>query len=358
MIMKHRFTTVSLRPYTYLAPSVQTKGCAFLLVLLPHVCLLFLTHSWGALGVVAGAVLASFAVTGIGCCFARPGAFVWVAALVRGLVIGLLVPSSYPPLAVFLVALCVLLLCAHVLGGFTDAWVNPVALTVAVCWLLRTDLFPALAFGAEDLRTQNVALALIQDGTFPVMGADTRITAFLNKNVFSIFGVSIPDGYVSLLWDSHAPVAAFRFNLLTLVTSVVLISFDIVSALVPAVYLAVYALLVRFLAPMCYGGTVGQGDMLFALLTSGTLFCTLFLLQWYGTTPVTAAGKVAYGIFAGVAAFLIVGAGGSGAGSAFTILVMNVVSPLIVAAETAAEKQYLHALLLPRVRAFKDGHHA
>lgn len=357
-MMKHNYTTVSLRPYASLTPSVHAKGYAFLLVLLPHVLMLFLTRSWGALGVVAGAVLASVAVAGIACFFSPPRTFGWIAALVRGLVIGLLIPSSYPAVSVFLIVLCVLLVCEHILGGFADTWVNPVALTVAVCWLVRTDLFPAFSLSAEDLQVKNVALTLIQNGTFPTMGIDARITAFLNKNVFGLFGVSVPEGYVSLLWDSHASVPAFRFNLITLVTSIFLISFDLIKALIPAVYLAVYCLLVRFLAPVWYGGTVGQGDMLFALLTSGTLFCTLFLLQWYGTTPVTAAGKAVYGFFAGIIAFLIIGVGDSGAGSAFTVLVMNVVAPVIVAAETAAERQYLHTVLLPRVQAHKDGHHA
>ena len=38
----------------------------------------------------------------------------------------------------------------------------------------------------------------------------------------------------------------------------------------------------------CY---INQGDMLLALLTSGTLFCATFLMQWYATIPVTVFGK-------------------------------------------------------------------
>lgn len=357
--MKNKYMTVSLRPYKYLSPSVHTKVHAFLLVLIPQVALLFATHSWNALCVVASAVAASFAVVGIDCFFvSHTRVFDWTSALVRGLIIGLLIPSTYPVFSVFLITLCVLLVTTYVLGGFAHAWVNPVALTVAVCWLLSTDLFPAFSLRAEDLQVKNVALSLIQNGTFPTMAIDARITAFLNKNVFSLFGVSIPEGYMSLLWDSHSLIPAFRFNVLTLVTSIFLISFDIIAALIPAIYLVVYCLLVRFLAPVFYGGTVGQGDMLFALLTSGTLFCTIFLLQWYGTTPITITGKVAYGFFAGLFAFLIVGVGDSGVGSVFTVLVINVIAPVIAMLETAAEKHYLTAELMPRVQAFKDGQHA
>ena len=356
--MKNKYMTVSLRPHIYLAPSVHTKMQVFLLVLIPQVLMLILTQSWSALYVMLSALAASCAVVGIDCFFAHKRAFDWMTAVVRALIIGLLIPANYPPLSVFLITLGVLLVTTYVLGGFAHSWVNPAALTVALCWLLSTDLFPAFTLQVEDLQAKNIALSLIQNGTFPTLSGDARVTAFLNKTVFSVFGVSIPEGYVSLLWDSHSLIPAFRFNLLTLISSIFLISFDIIDALIPAVHLFVYCALVRLFAPLLYGGTLGQGDILFALLTSGTLFCTVFLLQWYGTTPITVTGKAVCGVLSGVAAFLIIGVGYSGAGSVFTLLVINVITPVIMIVETAAEKHYLHAELLPRVQAFKDGQDA
>ena len=358
MTMKNNYEAVSLRPFSYLSPSVHTKVSMILLVLLPQVLMLFLTHSWNSLWILLCSSAASFSVVGIECAFSRKKVFDWVFALVRGLIIGLLIPSGYPLFPVFLITLCVLLVSEFFLGGFSHSWVNPVALTVAVCWILSTQLFPSFSLQMSDLQGRNAALALIQNGTVPVIGLDPKITAFFNKTVFSLFGVSIPEGYVSLFWDSHSLIPAFRFNLLTLVASIFLISFDIVSALIPSIYLLVYCLSVRFVAPLFYRGIVGQGDMLLALLTSGTLFCTIFLLQWYGTTPITVAGKVCYGILAGIVAFLVIGVGDSGAGSVFTVLVINVVVPFIHAVETLSEKHYLNAVLLPRVQSFKDGQNA
>ncbi len=356
--MKNTFELVSLHPFSYLSPSVHTKVYAMLIVLVPQLFMLFWTESWHSLWILLGACVASFAVTGIDCAFTKSRVFDWLSALLRGLIIGFLIPSTYPPVSVFFVAFCVLLITKYFLGGFTHAWVNPAALTVAVCWLLSTHLFPAFSLQTVDLQGKNAALMLIQNGTIPPIPLDARITSFFNNTVFSLFGVSIPEGYVSLLWDSHSVIPAFRFNMLTLLASIFLISLDMFSALIPAIYLLVYCLLVRFLAPVFYDGMVGQGDMLLALFTSGTLFCTLFLLQWYGTTPVTRAGKICYGFLAGVVAFFVVGVGDSGAGSVFTVLVINVISPLIHAVEMASERHYLHAVLLPRVQSFKDGQNA
>ena len=357
-MMKNKFEAVNLHPFSYLSPSVHTKVYVMLAMLLPQIFMLFWTKSWSSLWIILSASAASFAVTGIDTFFKKNRVFDWLSAFARGIIIGFLIPSTYPPVSVFFVAFCVLLVTRYFLGGFMHSWVNPAALTVAVCWLLSTHLFPAFSLQVTDLQGKNAALMLIQNGNIPLIPLDARITAFFNNTFFSFFGVSIPEGYVSLLWDSHSVIPAFRFNVLTLAASIVFISFDIFSALIPAIYLVVYCFLVRFLAPVFYGGMMGQGDMLLALFTSGTLFCTLFLLQWYGTTPVTATGKVCYGFLAGVVAFFVVGVGDSGAGSVFTVLVINVISPIIHGVEMASEQHYLHAVLLPRVQSFKDGQNA
>ena len=356
--MKNKFESVSLHPFSYLSPSVHTKVYAMLIMLAPQFFMLFWTKSWNSLWIILGACMASFAVTGIDSFFKKNGVFDWLSALFRGLAIGFLIPSTYPPVSVFFVTLCVLLITKYFLGGLARTWVNPVVLTVAVCWLLSTHLFPAFSLQVMDLQGKNAALILIQQGTIPLLPLDARITSFFNNTIFSPFGVAIPEGYISLLWDSHSLIPAFRFNVLTLVASIFLISFDIVSALIPALYLLVYCLLVRFFAPFFYDGLLGQGDMLLALFTSGTLFCTFFLLQWYGTTPITRGGQICYGFLAGLVAFFVVGAGDSGAGTVFTVLVINVISPLIHAVEMALERHYLHAVLLPRVQSYKDGQNA
>ena len=87
--------------------------------------------------------------------------------------------------------------------------------------------------------------------------------------------------------------------------------------------LIVYGILVRLFAPMIFGGDFNQGDILLAFLTGGTLFCSVFLIQWYGTVPIYLSGKILLGVLAGIIAFLIMGVGTSPIGIIYTVLITN-----------------------------------
>jgi electron transport complex protein RnfD len=128
-------------------------------------------------------------------------------------------------------------------------------------------------------------------------------------------------------------VSAFRFNALVLVASAVLLAFKVVRPLIPLCFLASYLLLVRLFAPLFGSGTVGSGDVLLALLTSGTLMAAFFLLDTPGTVPVSRRGKIVYALGAGGAAFVFCGSGTSPVGSAVTVLAANLLSVFIQFAE-------------------------
>lgn len=349
------FKNVSLSPYKYLTPSVRTRAYFIEAALIPHVIMLFLTGSFDSLIVLAAAFFASISAEALDFEKNRKDAFVWTISFIRGTVIGLLLPSTYPPLAVFFVTFVVLLVNRNILGGFANSWINPAAATIAICWLIGTNLFPPLLISHDDLQMRNPALFLIQNGTFPMLSVDARITNFLNNKVFGLLGVSIPDGYVSLFWDSKSVIPAFRFNLITIISSIILLSFNIYEVMIPGIFIFTYGVLVRFVAPVFYDGPMLQGDILLALLSSGTLFGVVFLLQWHGTIPLMNRGKILYGVISGILAFFIVGAGTSPAGFIFTILIMNVISPLIQTIENSLEKKYMESVVAKKVQKISDG---
>lgn len=353
------YKTVSLRPYKMLCTSIHVRMYFVLAVLLIQLGMLFLTKSWASLTIILATVLAVELAEASEYFVRKQHIFNWLQGLKAGLIIGFLLPSTYPPITAFIITLCIICVCKWLLGGDTNVWVNPPALTIAVCWLIGMRLFPQNVLSVDILQTKNAALTLIQNGTIPTLPYDSAITAFLNKNVYRLFGVTVPSGYISLLWDSQAIIPAFRFNLLTILSSLVLIAFDVISPIIPMLYLFVYAGLVRFVAPLLYDGIIGQGDMILALFTSGTMFTTFFLLQWVGTIPLSTTGKACYGIVAGIFAFFIVGCGISSAGSIFTILVLNVISPIIQAFEAVHEDSYIQNVLIPKSEALqKEGVHA
>jgi len=191
---------------------------------------------------------------------------------------------------------------------------------------------------------KNPSLNLI-DGALLKNGVDEKLTLFLNDSIFSLFGVSIPNGYVSLFWDNHAAIPAFRFAFWTLAASLFLFSFDFINIEIPAVFLFVYCALVRFVSPIFTGGGPREGDLLLALLSSGILFASVFLLYWPGTTPFSMAGKALYGAFGGVFAFIFCGTGTSPFGAVATVLFMNIISPALQAFETKSLRKRLSSLL-------------
>ncbi|MBR1404482.1 MAG: RnfABCDGE type electron transport complex subunit D [Treponema sp.] len=358
------YASVFLSPFSYLRPSVRTESYVIFGLLLLQVLMLFLTKSYSSLVLVLVALCAALLAEFLGNHLVEKAEkrwqnpFVWVSGMIRGILIALLLPASFPPFAVFFITFWVLYINSRILGGFANSWINPIAVVVAICWIIGMKFFPEISLTMTELQSRNPALLLIQNGTFPVESFDVGVTSFLNKKVFSLLGVSIPDGYVSLFWDSHSSIPAFRFNLLTILSSIVLLGMDMLNPIIPLSFIAVYLLLVRFCAPIFYGGPLFQGDVLLALLSSGTLFCTFFLLHWHGTTPFTNRGKYFYGIFAGILAFFIMGAGMSPAGFAFTILISNIVSLLIQSFENHISQKFTDSVLAENVASVREGTNA
>ena len=345
----------SHKPFKYLKLSVITDSYLILGMLLLHVLMLALTKSVSALIVVFASVFAACLVEALHAGFHKKQFFAWTVAVIHGIIIAFLLPEHYPPLTVFCVVFCVLFVNTFLLGGFANSWINPICAAVAICWILGMKFFPAMGISFADLQTKNPALILIQNGTFPTSAVDPKITSFLNTKIFSAFGVSIPEGYVSLFWDSHSIIPAFRFNFLTLISSLVLFSLDVFGLLIPAFFALSYGLLVKIATPLFCGGNLFSGDLLLAFLTSGILFCTLFVIQIPGTTPLTNRGKICYGVAAGFLAFFLVGAGTSSIGAVFTILTINLISLLIQTVENNYQRNYETQVLYPKVQAIEEG---
>lgn len=322
-------STVSLRPFCYILPSFRSMTICMLCVFVPHIVMLALTASYNSIILLVCSVIASLAAELLDKLVIRKKNPDVLTAILQGVMIGLLLPATYPSVAVFFIVLCTLLIAKYAFGGVSGSWINPMAITVLVAYCICPSFFPVFSMPVEHLQVQNTSLLLIQDGVLPVHSFDSVITNFLNDYVFSLLGTTIPDGYVSLLWDSGSIIPAFRFNLLTLIASLVMFSMSMISCSVPLCFILVYTLLVKLFCPVFVGGNFANGDIILSLLTSGTLFTAFFVLSWYGTVPLTTGGRIIFGCFAGIAAFFITGYGLSSVGSMFTVFSANIVSVLI-----------------------------
>lgn len=321
-----------IRPFTYIADSVSFEATKMIVLLSVQILLLFISKSYQSLIIIAAAVIAS-----VGADFISRKIFTnklnddysLVINILQGMITGMLIPQTYSPLTVFCATLCVMLVVKHFFGGFSYAWVNPAVFTVVVLWIVGARLFPGYKVNLDILSARNPSQLLIENGAFTQYPFDSEITDAINNSIFSIFKVSIPNGYVSLFWDNHSIIPAFRFNFITLLSSVIIFGSSQSRGIIPALFITVYLLLVRFVSPVFCNSVAFQGDIILALLTGGTLFFATFVFGWYGTTPVSRQGKIIYGILAGINAFLIAGPGTSPCGMVFAVLLTNIESIVI-----------------------------
>ncbi|MCM1320742.1 MAG: RnfABCDGE type electron transport complex subunit D [Bacteroides sp.] len=327
--MEHISEHVTTAPFLHFTPSVHIRSRVLLLSFLPHICMLMYTKSYSSLYILIASAAASFCAELLHCALRRTADIQNGTFLLQGFFIGMFVPAGYHPAAVFFVSFGSLLLIKYAFGGGADSWIHPVCFTVVLLYFLGMAAFPQTDITAEALKRGSLVQNFLTEQNAAGAAFDEKITSWLNTYIFRLFGAEIPAGYISMFWDTHSAVPAFRFNFFTLLSSVFLLTENMIRALVPCLYMIAYAFCVRVFAFVPVTGSYFNGDMLFALLSGGTLFSAFFLLDWQGTVPLGAAGKVLYACSAGCAAFLFCGCGASSVGCVFTILVMNIFSVFI-----------------------------
>jgi electron transport complex protein RnfD len=321
--------SVSPSPFLLTHPTISRMSLVIGLTLLPHIILLAVERNFTALSVialsVAGSMLAEL-------CIAFPSGknkFGDGTAILAGILSGLLLPVTIHPLLVFLATFTGMLAARVLFGGPGSYWMNPVATVVSIVYISQASSFPPFLINADGVQTVGDAFGALRLDHFSQLSNDHTITASLNTFLLNFFGIKLPEGYITLFWNSPSPIPAFRYNIITLASSVLLIAMNIIDWIIPLFFLFSYGLSVWIFSLLPFGTGFFTGDILFALLTSGVLFVAFYVLPDYTTTPRTQAGKAISGIIAGIIAFMLCGPGGSPVGAAFTIVIANTVNPLI-----------------------------
>lgn len=338
------FNKVSMAPYTDFSKSASLKTMCFWLALVPQIALLAATASWSSLLIILCCVLGA-ALSNADAFFEKQNSRLAVAySLLTGTLTGFFLPSSYPPISAFFITFVFMFAAKRIFGPAGVSWLNPIAFTVTAAWFIGRTPFGGFAISGADLLAKNPSLGLI-DGAMLTNGVDEKITLFLNDSIFHLFNVSIPNGYVSLFWDNHAAIPAFRFTFLTMLSSLFLFAFDFRKAEISLSFVLLYLALVKFASPFFTGAAPMGGDAILAFLSSGVLFTAVFTLQWPGTVPYTVLGKCLFIIISSVLAFVFCGAGTSPVGASITVLFADIVSPALQVLENRNLKKRLSVLL-------------
>ena len=338
------YNKVSTAPFTDFTRSTSLRTFLYWAALFPQIAALAITGSWRSLAIIACAVLGT-ALSQLNGFFDKTKIRMNVAhSLLAGTLVGFFLPPEYPPASVFFITFIFMYVTRSVFGPTGVSWLNPVAITVIAAWFIGRVSFGGFFISGADLSAKNPSMALI-DGAMLTNGIDEKITLFLNDTIFRLFNVSIPNGYVSLFWDNHAAIPAFRFTFLTMLASLFLFAFDIKKPEISLSFILLYLALVKFVSPFFTGAAPMGGDALLALLSSGLFFAATFAFQWPGTIPSTVQGKCLLIIFSAIFAFIFCGAGASPVGAMATTLFANLISPALQVVENRSIRKRLASLL-------------
>ena len=229
-----------------------------------------------------------------------------LSAAVTGVLIAFNVPSGLPYWIAIVGCFVAIIIVKQLYGGIGKNLVNP-AITA------RIVLF--IAFATE-MTTWPV----------PFTGADAQ-TGATPLGILAEGGGELPsnmDMFMGYIGGSMGEVSA----LMLLIGGLFLIWRKVISPIIPACFIGTV-----FVFALIYYAATGDGNAfhmaVFHVLAGGVMLGAFFMATDYVTTPILPMGKVIFGIGCGVITMLIRLYGQYPEGVSFSILLMNVVTPLI-----------------------------
>jgi electron transport complex protein RnfD len=233
-------------------------------------------------------------------------------------VLALLFPNQIHPVYAALSAVFAIAVVKHSFGGLGANWLNP----ALGGWLFARFSWP-LSF----------SIALNGSGGRPDeagTGLGNMVSAYLNKNIFSVLGAELPSGYIDLFALKTPGIIADRAVLVLVLAAVVIAASQISRSWVSFVYLAVFGLLTRMLGNP---GTLWNGDVLYAFLSGGTLVAAFILISNPSTGAKSAPGNLVAAALAAGLGFVFRFYGQDFFGCFYAVALVNAVIPLFYKAE-------------------------
>jgi electron transport complex protein RnfD len=278
-----------------------------------------LSDSFASLEVAMGAVAAAVITERVANHTLKTGASLKDgSAVASALIFTLLLPSHLSPVLAALGMVFAMAVIKHSFGGLGANWFNPALggwLFVRVSW--PEAFSQALTGPFED--------------TLPAFfsGLTGPVHAFLDRRFFPLFGAELPGDYMEFFFYSGAGIIADRGLLGLLLGTIIISAFQVGRFWVPAVFLGLYAVLVRLSGALPLGGFWGAGDVLSGLCSGGTITAAFLLSMDPATGAKSTAGAALGAVLSAFFAVLFRYSGMEPLGAVFAVILVNTLYPLI-----------------------------
>lgn len=222
-----------------------------------------------------------------------------LSAVVTGLLLALNLPPSVNPLIAIFGSVVAIVVVKQMFGGLGMNFVNP-ALAARIVLLVS---FP------NAMMTWTNAFSSDVDA----VASATPLVAEAGEY-----------SYVELLLGAHGGSLGETCAVALILGGIYLVIRKVISPVIPCVYI---------LSAGAMALIVGQ-DPLYQILSGGLLLGAIFMATDYVTCPITKWGKVIYAVLCGVLTILLRTYSNMPEGASFSILLMNILTPLIEMATT------------------------
>ena len=231
------------------------------------------------------------------------------SAAVTGLLIALNLPVTMPFWMAIIGCLFAIVIVKQFFGGLGHNFMNP---ALAARAFLLTSWAQPMTTWVEPFTKVNLF------SNVDAVSTATPLAAIKNGGELA----SYADLFLGKVGGCIGEVSAVAL----LIGAAYLIIKRVISIKIPLCYIATVAALT-----FAFGGSEGMftGDALYHILSGGLLLGAFFMATDYVTTPYTPMGQIIVGIGCGVLTAVIRLWGGYPEGVSYSILLMNVVSPLI-----------------------------
>ncbi len=236
-----------------------------------------------------------------------------LSAIVTGMLLAFNVPVTLPLWMVVIGAFFAIVIVKQFFGGIGHNFMNPALAARAfllASWALAMTTWVAPHTAVPLWNTADVVTSATPLAAYAgTEGTVTELPSYLNLFIGNVGGC---------IGETSA--------LAILIGGIYLLARKVIRLRIPLAYLATVAL-----GTWMFAGHDGlfTGDALYQILAGGVMLGAFFMATDYTTSPYTPIGQIIFGIGCGVITVLIRVWGGYPEGCSYSILLMNIVTPLI-----------------------------